>query len=314
MISETLMFLAASFLITFITIWFIGKWNKKRKITGLDINKKKEIFLPESVGISLLLTAWIFSLYFYFNSFNINYLIWSGMITLFSFVGFKDDTKHKFTGKPQSWFLRAFLIGIISLVFAYIYFKQEILWVLLAALYVAGIASFQNTFAGLNGWEIGSGLIVSTGFLFLLAGTPYFLPGIVLTGGILALLLFNFYPAKVFPGDSGTLLIGAGLSGLIVLTQNTNLMIISMAFFIPHTIDILLKILTNPKDASQRTSKPYYLNKENKIDFPQGKKKYDFAKLLIKILGAKKETTLVTIILLIVAVNMFFWLTFFGLI
>jgi len=307
-------------LIGLLSVFLVAKINSRKGIIGIDINKRSEIKLPESVGISMLAPIWIVAI--------IAILIgalgppllektitWLFMVTVFSSVGWMDDIKPKFLGKTRSWGLRALIIAIVALAFASVNFPSVAVLAIIAALYLAGIASFQNTFAGLNGWEIGSGFIISVFFSLLLfiESSPFLPLALIVSGAILAMLAFNLYPAKAFPGDSGTLLIGSALAGIMIMAGNWTLMVFSFLFFLPHIIDFFAKMLTNLKDPSQRKARPYTLDSMERISIPDypGRKKYDFAKLLIALLGPKKERALVAIIWIAVIANCSLWLALF---
>lgn len=302
----TLIVYVFSFIVAVIAVKIVAKYNKALGIVGIDINKNNQPRLPESAGIALLIPLWIITLLEFLRTGNVNFLAWATMVSGFSIIGFADDTKHKFAAKTLPWRLRAALIAIISVLFAFFFFESSIIMVILASLYLAGLASFENTFAGLNGWEVGSAFIISLFFALVLYGSPYFMSAVALNASLLGLLVFNVYPAKVFPGDSGTLLIGSALAGLIIMTQNFFLMVITFLFFIPHIFDFVIKVVTNPKDLSQQRERPYVLNERGKLEIPTSKK-LDFAKFLILLVGPKKEPVLVAIIWLIVALNCLLW-------
>jgi UDP-N-acetylglucosamine--dolichyl-phosphate N-acetylglucosaminephosphotransferase len=293
-------------LIAYLTIKIVSHYNKKVGIVGTDINKKDKPALPESAGIALLLPLWIVTISMFINTNNTAFLAWATMVSGFSIVGFIDDTKHKFSAKTIPWKLRAMIIAVISLLFSFLFFDGNLMLVVLASLYLAGVASFENTFAGLNGWEVGSGFIISFFIALILSRTVFFPLALALNASVLALLILNRYPAKVFPGDSGTLLIGSAMAGLVIMQSSLHLMIITFLFFIPHIIDFALKIVTNPQDPSQRKEYPYVLNEEGKLEIPKSKK-LDFAKLLILIFGPKSERIIVLIIWCVVILNCLFW-------
>jgi len=76
--------------------------------------------------------------------------------------------------------------------------------------YIVIINAF-NLIDGIDGLAAGVGLIASTafGFWFYYAGDwTYAVLAFSLAGGLLAFLRFNFSPAKIFMGDSGSLTIG----------------------------------------------------------------------------------------------------------
>ena len=183
---------------------------------------------------------------------------------------------------------------------------------ILLALFFAGLASFSNTFEGLNGWTIGTSFIISLALAIVAMKIGYLNSFLFvgLSAIILALLIFNKFPAKAFPGDSGTLFIGAAIAGLSLFTQNFLFVIFAFLLFIPHIIDFFfLKMLTNRSDASQHKQRPYKLLASGKLTIPDyiGKTKYDFAKLVMKIFGPRYEWQIVLIIWGIVIINTFVW-------
>lgn len=85
---------------------------------------------------------------------------------------------------------------------------------------VMAAAMAFNMLAGYNGLEAGMGVILLLGALGvgLIKGNPLLIAGAVVgIAGILAFLVFNWYPAKAFPGNSFTYGVGAYYAGLVVL-------------------------------------------------------------------------------------------------
>jgi UDP-N-acetylglucosamine--dolichyl-phosphate N-acetylglucosaminephosphotransferase len=297
-------------------IYFFEKISRKKNFAlGIDINKKEKRKTPEATGIVLLLILWVSILGIHLlNEVKTEIFYWMANLTVFSLVGFFDDTKTKWAKKGLGWKERATPIIISSLLFGYLV-SGDILFGILIGLFVAVFSSFHNSFAGLNGWEVGSSYIIALFTVFLLIGTELFLYSVVVAGIILGLLVFNLYPARVFPGDSGTLFMGSAVAGLIALTTEKELMFLFAFFYLPHLIDFLfLKMLTNPKDVTQVKMKPYKVLEDGRIAIPdyKGKTRYDFAKLVIKVFGPLREWEIVLINWIIVATNCLLWLIIFG--
>jgi len=309
---EIIVFICA-FLVSVVFVYAYILLNKKKGfLTGVDINKENKPVVPESGGIPVLFSLGFLLAGFSLGSaimFTTENLAWLLLVALFAAIGVLDDSKHKFMSKATPWPLRALPIAAISLGFA-LAFTQDLFLVLAGGLFIAALASFHNTFAGLNGWEVGSSFIISMFVAYLLLGSPYFLVAVLLAGGTLALLVFNVYPAKIFPGDSGTMLLGSGLAGLVLLNNDIKTTLVVCLFYVPHLIDFFaLKLLTNRMDVSQASTKPYVL-KNNRIAIPayKGKTRYDFAKLVVKLFGPMKEKKIVLIIWIVVLVNCSFWI------
>lgn len=89
-----------------------------------------------------------------------------------------------------------------------------------------------NLIDGVDGLAGSIGLICSSLFaLFFLLNNniPYALLGFSLSAGLLAFLIYNFHPAKIFMGDTGSLLVGlvnAILAIKFIQTPNTNSFVI----------------------------------------------------------------------------------------
>lgn len=93
---------------------------------------------------------------------------------------------------------------------------------LVIPLTLAGTTTTFNLLAGFNGLEAGQGLLIlSTLSLLLLENGDSWLAtlGLTLSGGLAAFLLFNRFPARVFPGDSLTWGVGC-LIGCLALLGN----------------------------------------------------------------------------------------------
>jgi len=317
---QEFIFYVSVLLLGTILVGFLRKIFLERSIVGIDINKPNKPLIPESLGMAVLANIVLGIIILNDIPIELRFLF-LGTVAFFAIFGCIDDIRPKFRSRQISWTKRAAIVAVGSLALGYFYYSKlginffGTLTAIFIAIYIAALASLQNTFAGLNGWEVGSGFIISGFVCFLLWNTPLKYLALLLNASTLALLAFNVYPAKVFPGDSGTLLIGSGIASLLVLSNNPKLLLIGALFYIPHAIDFfILKLITNPKDPSQQKEKPYALDAEGKITIPKykGKIKYDFAKLLLRIFGPQKEYIIVLIIWAIVLLNCCLTLLLFG--
>ena len=315
----------ALFIVAALSVYAVSKRNFRKKIVGTDINKKGTPIVAESCGGALILSVWILiALFNYLFGFQWKLIAVGAAVTVFAVIGFFDDNKHKFLSKPMSWKSRAIPIAIASLALAAILFPPAgifdivgIVWVIVLALFFAGLASFSNTFEGLNGWTVGSSFIMVSIISFAATRISFELSFLFLclAAIILGLLIFNRYPAKVFPGDSGTLLIGASVAGIALYSQSLMFVVFVFLCFLPHMVDFfLLKMITNRKDASQHRQRPYRLLANGRLTipkYPDKKERLDFAKLMMKIFGPLYEWEAVIVIWCIVLLNAFFWANVF---
>ncbi|MBN3037070.1 MAG: hypothetical protein JW834_01350 [Candidatus Diapherotrites archaeon] len=103
-------------------------------------------------------------------------------------------------------------IGGIDLSLAYLF--------IVIPLGITGAANAVNMIAGYNGVETGmSGVIIaSLAIIALMAGqAAAAIVLLAMLGALLAFFRFNYYPARIFPGDTGTLQMGALIAAAAVI-------------------------------------------------------------------------------------------------
>jgi UDP-N-acetylglucosamine--dolichyl-phosphate N-acetylglucosaminephosphotransferase len=104
-------------------------------------------------------------------------------------------------------------------------------------------ANFANLLAGFNGMEAGCA-VISLGTMSLIAemtGHPSVAVfGIILTLAYVGFLALNWYPARIFPGDTGTLMAGAGLA---VMGLAAGLEFEAIILSVPAAMDFALKAM-----------------------------------------------------------------------
>ena len=85
---------------------------------------------------------------------------------------------------------------------------------------IVGASNAFNMIAGFNGLEAGMGIIIlfSMGTAAYLLGKPWVgVLALLMTASLLAFLIYNKYPAKVFPGDTLTYSVGAFIACIAIL-------------------------------------------------------------------------------------------------
>ncbi|RKD22079.1 undecaprenyl-phosphate alpha-N-acetylglucosaminyl 1-phosphate transferase [Ammoniphilus oxalaticus] len=103
-------------------------------------------------------------------------------------------------------------------------------------LWVVGVTNAVNLIDGLDGLAAGvSGiaLLAMSVMAFMMANTLAILFGVILLGAVIGFLFFNFHPAKIFMGDTGSLFLGFNLAALSVLGFKQ---VALMAFIVPILI------------------------------------------------------------------------------
>lgn len=106
---------------------------------------------------------------------------------------------------------------------------------------IIGASTTFNFIAGFNGLETGQGILI-IGALSLVAfftgSTWLSLIGLCMVASLIAFLIFNKYPASVFPGDVLTYPVGALIAIFAILG---NFEKIAIFFFIPYIFETVLK-------------------------------------------------------------------------
>lgn len=252
----------------FITPWLI-KFLKKIGLEVKDQNKASLPLVPISGGLAILvgifsgLFVFIFGRTFFgniaFHSIISNSdtlaLLFASMLSLFivTVVGFLDDVivnklKERSSGlkqwqKPLLTVAAAVPLMVINagdksvaLPFLGVVNLGWIYPLILIPIGVVGAANMVNMLAGFNGMEAGLGIIY-IGMLGLYAYTHgIFLAALIALTVFCSLIAFYFYnkvPAKIFPGDSLTYLLGGALAVIaIVGNMEKAALICSIPFFI----------------------------------------------------------------------------------
>ena len=127
-------------------------------------------------------------------------------------------------------------------------FLPEIVYFIFAAFVIVGTVNAVNITDGVDGLVTGVSLPVALCYMALSFywGSLYADLGIfasALFGGLAAFLLFNFNPAKVFMGDTGSLFLGGAICGL-AFAMNIPLILIPLgAVYIAETLSDIIQIV-----------------------------------------------------------------------
>ena len=268
-----------AFLVAFILTKALIPRLREVGITGKDENKQEPPDIPEMGGIAIVagLCAGIL-LAIFFNSFlefefNLVFIL-GAMITvlIIAIIGISDDllvlpqwlkaVLPLFAAIPLvavkaagSTVIGIPFIGMIDFGVIYI--------VALIPLAIAVCSNLTNMLAGFNGMEVGMGAVIF-GTMSLIAivngSAEMAIIGVSMFGDLLAFLFFNFYPAKIFPGDVGNLSIGAVLASMVIIG---NLETVGVILIIPYVVDFFIK-------AANRFPHTRQTMKDGKL-YPKGK-------------------------------------------
>ncbi len=216
------------FAATVIVIPFIIKFMKKTGHVGKDIHKNAHPEVAESGGLGIIIgfSVGSLSMILFFPNFLNEIVIFLITVVLAGMIGFLDDriklrSRYKmimviFAG---SVIFFANFVGYVVIQSPTIPFlgplRLTVIYPYAVPLIVMVFANATNMLEGYNGEGAGTCLIAGV-FLFICAliwdSAQGVIFSVVVISVLLAFLLFNKYPAKVFPGDVGTLSMGAMLA------------------------------------------------------------------------------------------------------
>ena len=124
-----------------------------------------------------------------------------------------------------------------------------IFYYLIAILLLTGVDNAVNLTDGIDG--LCSSVTLVVGLFFTAAGylnglaepdAPVILLGAVLIGACAGFLVYNFYPARVFMGDTGSLFLGALVVGGSFMLGNPLLVIVFGLVYIIETASVILQV------------------------------------------------------------------------
>ena len=236
--------LISVFIITFIFIYLLIHYSEKLRL--VDIPNERSMHkkvIPRGAGIAFVLSVFLVVLLFDFEHLKTYYYIYLAIAIVF-IVGTLDDLKDI---SPKIKFIFIFFSSLLLYIndFAIYslgtYLGYEIVlpaWFVFPFTFfaIAGYTNALNLMDGLDGLAASISIVIFVTFLaigiengdeLLISLSSFF------TVTLLAFLLFNWNPAKIFMGDSGSLSLGIVIAILAIhsiqyITPASTLFIIAM--------------------------------------------------------------------------------------
>ena len=240
--------LAISFFLTLIILKISLPFLSKFIPDKPNIRSSHKFITPSSGGISFVITTLIIGAY-------LNQFIWFLSLPL-AMIGLIDD-RFKISAiiRYIAQLLTVFLIIIVS-VYPNLYPLDlyDIFLIVFLNIFGTAIINFVNFMDGIDGLVAGCFLVLTftVSILFNLSLT-------FLSVSLLAFLLFNWHPAKVFMGDIGSTFLGSILVTLIFNQANNfdtfRILSIFSPLFMDAFITLIRRILNN-----QNIFKPHKLH------------------------------------------------------
>ncbi|MCD8027512.1 MAG: phospho-N-acetylmuramoyl-pentapeptide-transferase [Erysipelotrichaceae bacterium] len=110
-----------------------------------------------------------------------------------------------------------------------------------------GGSNAVNLTDGLDGLATGLSMIATSAFvIFAIMHKNYELAiyAMAIVGALLGFMYYNYHPAQIFMGDTGSLALGGMLAALAVLTSQELLFIIIGGVFIMETLSVIIQVVS----------------------------------------------------------------------
>ena len=185
----------------------------------------------------------------------------------FGYLGFKDDfLKIKYHNNKGLSIYKKFFYELIITLIIYIIITYEgystiinianfnidlkFLYGPFILFLYASITNAVNITDGLDGLCSGICLMLFLTYGVIAYNSPYIIGYkeiaifcFIIAGSLSGFLLFNFYPAKIFMGDLGSLALGSAIASIIVLLKREFSIVLIGFIFVLETLSSLLQIL-----------------------------------------------------------------------
>jgi UDP-N-acetylglucosamine--dolichyl-phosphate N-acetylglucosaminephosphotransferase len=257
---------------------FISFLKSKGKVVN-DNHKPNKPKVPRPAGPILLISIIIGELILYFITGNLEIISILITTSIAFVIGIIDDFKIM-----PGWFKpAALIIASIPLILFHIYdnelnviFGSVFIPILYIPLILISIPLAGNT---INSIDVFNG--VATGFLiitmfpivistFLFGDLEILMFEMPFIAALLGFYLFHRYPSRIFPGDSGTLLMGAMYGALAIASKSEIIAIIALLPAIMNSF-LFLSSVRKIVEHRQLKSRPTILNEDFTLEASKDK-------------------------------------------
>lgn len=114
-------------------------------------------------------------------------------------------------------------------------------------LVIVGASNAVNLTDGLDGLAAGCCAIAFSAYAVFCYLNGYYDIGafiIILIGSCVGFLFFNYHPAKIFMGDTGSLALGGALAGLSVMTKTELLLVVLGMVFVLEALSVIIQVFS----------------------------------------------------------------------
>ncbi|AXX64651.1 phospho-N-acetylmuramoyl-pentapeptide-transferase [Bombilactobacillus bombi] len=248
----------------FIKMMVINKEGQQIREEGPSWQQKAKAGTPTMGGLIFLIAIlatniWTSSLE---QLYTTSLFLISLMLLLFGLIGFLDDfikLKKKRNLGLYAW-QKSTLQLLFAIVFVAIYFHYQlpidlqigpfilhsaIIFILFLIFWIVGFSNAVNLTDGLDGLVAGLSIIAFATYAYIAykqQNMDILLVCVSVIGAMIAFLLFNHKPAKIFMGDVGSLALGATLAAISILLGNPWSLIWIGIVFVLETASVIIQV------------------------------------------------------------------------
>lgn len=262
--------LCLSFVLTVILGIIVVPILKKHKIGQIVRNDGPQSHLkkngtPIMGGIMMIIVSVILLA---INSFKYKVLVLPIIAILgFGIIGFIDDYKKLILKNTEGLSPKKKMLGlfIVTAIFIFVYlkifnlgtdiilplFNQPIalsipVFIVFIAFILLGTTNAVNLTDGLDGLASGVVAIIMTFFTIVALKNgekDMVILGSLVTGTCIGFLIYNFHPAKVFMGDTGSLALGGAIASIAIIMKMPLYLALVAIVCIIDTLSVILQVL-----------------------------------------------------------------------
>lgn len=244
------------------------KFGQVEREEGLESHKQKG-GTPTMGGIVFILCSVLTVYILNFSFFNNPYIhLMTFAFVGFGLVGFLDDylivvRKTNEGLKPLYKYALQSVVAIVFYILAkcfipsfdtviqipLLHMNVDLGWFYPVLIYIMFTAESNavNLTDGLDGLATGLSMVAIAPFVIFAVMSknfPVAIYAMIIIGALLGFMYYNYHPARIFMGDTGSLALGGVLAALAVLTNQELLLIIIGGVFLVETLSVIIQVVS----------------------------------------------------------------------
>ncbi|RLF98956.1 MAG: hypothetical protein DRN49_05060 [Thaumarchaeota archaeon] len=242
-----------SFLAVIMATPFMIRLGKRVGMVGVDVHKSSKPIIPKTGGLALILGSSIALLIHMIFNWEFSSLIFLSTGLIAGFIGFLEDLKGELNPKLKPVLL---LLASIPILITGSYTPRPVIPFIgrtrLYKVYPILVAlAYPITCNAVNSVDVLNGSMIYTSIPFFimsliiayLRGDGFILTmSMICLSILIALIPYNRYPARIFPGNSGSLFIGGLMTSIAIIGRMEVAAIIALLPQIMNEMHVIFSI------------------------------------------------------------------------